>query len=330
MPSHGGSEAAPGGPGDRIVLGESGIEVSALGLGTWAWGDRLFWGYRGRRDDAGFRDAYATGRALGVDFFDTAEIYGFGTSERLLGRCLREDERPPVVATKFFPAPWRLTAGSPPAALRGSLRRLGVARAGLYQVHFPLPALGTSVTLDGLARCVEAGLCRAAGVSNYSTAQLIAAHRRLAARGVPLATNQVEYSLLNRAPEWNGLRETCRALGVTLIAYSPLALGVLSGTYGPDRPLPGWRGMRYSRGALVRVRPLIEQLAALGAAHGGKTPAQVALNWVMGKGALPIPGARNAAQAEQNAGALGWRLTPDEIAALDETSERILKRGDFS
>jgi len=116
-------------------------------------------------------------------------------------------------------------------------------------------------------------------------------------------------------------------LGITLIAYSPLAMGVLTGKYTPENPPQGFRGRRYNRQYLKRVQPLIQALRDIGAAHGGRTPAQVALNWVICKGALPIPGVKNRAQAEQNLGALGWRLSDEEVAKLDEISERVTRIG---
>jgi aryl-alcohol dehydrogenase-like predicted oxidoreductase len=150
------------------------------------------------------------------------------------------------------------------------------------------------------------------------------AHTALARRGIPLASNQVEYSLWQRKPETSGLLEVCRQLDVTLIAYSPLAQGLLTGKYTPKNPPPGVRGRRYGR-ALGKVQPLVSLLRDLGAVHGGKTPAQVALNWTICKDAVPIPGAKNARQAMDNAGALGWRLSPEQVQALDRASAQAAR-----
>ena len=177
--------------------------------------------------------------------------------------------------------------------------------------------------MAGLADTVEAGLARAVGVSNYSLEQTERAHAALAQRGLALASNQVHYSLLNRKVESAGLLARCAALGVTLVAYSPLEMGLLSGKYTPDRPPSGARARRYSPAYLARIQPLLARLAEMGRAHGERTPAQVALNWTICKGTLPIPGAKNAEQAQQNAGALGWRLTPDEVAELDQASQAL-------
>jgi len=176
--------------------------------------------------------------------------------------------------------------------------------------------------MDGLADAVEAGLARAVGVSNYNTWQMRRAHAALARRGVRLATNQVEYNLLHREPERNGLLNTCRELGVTLTAYSPLKMGMLTGKYTPENRPRGLRGWEFKPKYLTAIQPLVAKLGEIGQVHG-KSPAQVALNWIICKGAVPIPGAKNAHQVEQNVAALGWHLSDDEIAALDQTSVEV-------
>jgi aryl-alcohol dehydrogenase-like predicted oxidoreductase len=191
----------------------------------------------------------------------------------------------------------------------------------LYQIHWPTPPLPVETWVDALGEAAQAGLTRAAGVSNYTTPQVIRAHAALARRGLPLATVQVRYNVLSRDPERNGLLETCARLGITLIAYSPLAQGMLTGTYSVEHPPPGLRRVLYAK-VLARLGPLSGLLREIGQAHA-KTPAQVALNWIICKGALPIPGARSVRQARENAGALGWRLGATEVAALDESGDRI-------
>jgi aryl-alcohol dehydrogenase-like predicted oxidoreductase len=173
-----------------------------------------------------------------------------------------------------------------------------------------------------MADAVELGLTRAVGVSNYSVRQMERAHAALGRRGVSLASNQVEYSLLQRGPERTGLLHACRDLGVTLIAYSPLGMGLLTGKYGPDRPPPLARRRR-TRGLHQHLGPLLELLRQIGQESGGKSSSQVALNWTMAKGSLPIPGAKTERQASENAGALGWKLTADQVARLDAASDSI-------
>lgn len=304
----------------RFRLGRTSIEVCPLGLGTWAWGDRVVWGFGRGYGEPDVAAAYRASRAVGIDFFDSAEIYGQGRSERILGRLVRQGTGRVVLATKFFPYPWRPYGGALVRALRGSLRRLGVPRLDLYQIHWPFPPVPIETWMNGMADAVELGLTSAVGVSNYSVRQMERAHAALARRGVALTSNQVEYSLLQRGPERSGLLRACRDLGITLIAYSPLGMGLLTGKYGPGRPPPLSRRSRVPV-SLDRLQPLLAVLQAIGAEHEGKTPSQVALNWAMAKGTLPIPGAKNEAQAAENAGALGWNLTPAQVARLDAASD---------
>ena len=310
---------------ERVPLGATGIQISALGVGAWAWGDTVFWQYgKGGYSDADIEAAYQASLAHGINFFDTAEVYGMGRSERLLGQYARAAGWPVVVASKFFPFPWRVSKLQQRRALRNSLARLGVDSIDLYQMHWPFPSVSIDTWMDGLADAVEAGLVRAVGVSNYNVAQTVRAHTALARRGIPLASNQVHFSLWQRKAETSGLLEVCRQLNVTLIAYSPLEQGLLTGKYTPENPPSGVRGRRYLRD-LGKVQPLVALLREIGAAHGGKTPAQAALNWAICKGTAPIPGAKNARQAVDNAGALGWRLSPDQVRALDRASEQAKK-----
>ena len=311
---------------EQITLGPGGAAVAPLGVGTWAWGERRLWSYGRDYGPAELAEAFDASVAGGVTLFDTAEIYGKGESERLLGGFARASATPIVVATKIAPYPWRLTARAVRRALTASLRRLGLSRVELYQVHFPYTVLSQRRLLDALADAVADGEIGAVGVSNYSAAQTVQAHAILARRGVPLATNQVQYNLFHRRPEADGTLDACRAVGATLIAYSPLAQGLVSGKYRPGGARP--RDFRkyfstFGETNLRAVAPVVDLLREIGAAHGEKTPAQVALNWLIRQeGVLPIPGAKDAAQARANAGALGWALSPDEVARIGAATRR--------
>ena len=299
----------------------AGIE---LGVGAWAWGDRLMWGYGRGYSLADLREAFETSLASKVRLFDTAEVYGQGQSEQILGQFLKGAQQPVFVATKFMPFPWRLSRSALRKALESSLRRLGLPAVDLYQVHMPLPPVNIETWMGAMAEVYQAGLVSAVGVSNYDAEQMQTAYARLLREGIPLASNQVEYSLINRRVEKNGLLKRCDEMGVKMIAYSPLAMGALTGKYSAENPLPGSRGLRFNRRWMERLQPLLRLLARMGSDHAGKTAAQVALNWVVCKGALPIPGAKTMRQAEQNAGAVGWRLSEAEVAELDEASDRFL------
>jgi len=299
--------------------------VAPLGIGTWAWGERRIWGYGQGYGPAEVAAAFDASIAAGIDLFDTAEMYGSGESERLLGELIRERGAGVVVATKFAPYPWRLSARTLRRALSASLRRLGLARVDLYQIHFPYTILSQRGMLDAMADAVAAGEVGAVGVSNYSARQLLRARDLLARRGVPLASNQVQYSLFHRRPERDGTLDACRATGATLIAYSPLAQGLATGKYRPGVRPGDFRRYTASFSAtnLRAAVPVADLLRAIGQDHGGKTPEQVALNWlIQQEGVLPIPGAKDGSQATSNAGALGWSLSPEEIVALDAATRR--------
>lgn len=293
-----------------------------IGTGTWAWGDKLVWGFGKSYSDADVREAFDASIRARVTFFDTAELYGLGKSERLIGQFIRESGQRAYVATKFFPLPWRLTRGQLLSALRGSLKRLGLSQVDLYQIHWNTPLFPPEKAANALADALDAGLTRAAGVSNYNREQTSTAHNLLKQRGCPLASNQVEYSLINRKIERDGTMAACREHNVRIIAYSPLGMGLLTGKYTLENLPQGYRA-RQARQLLPKMTPLLDALRELGEAHGGKSPAQVSINWTICKGTLPIPGAKNAKQMEHNAGALGWRLTDAEVAHLDQVSEGL-------
>jgi aryl-alcohol dehydrogenase-like predicted oxidoreductase len=299
------------------------LSIAPLGVGAWAWGTTRLWGYGKEYNRSDVGDAFRASMAEGVSLVDTAEIYGNGASERIIGEILREGgfEGRPVIATKFAPLPYRLGARSLLKALDKSLERLGIETIDLYQIHFPNPIFKIDSLMTALAETVKAGKVRRVGVSNYGADQMRRAHDRLASHGVPLASNQVEYSLLQRTPETNGVLEASRDLGVTLIAYSPIAKGLLTGKYGPggDRPsgLVRRMGRAFGEQNLEKIEPVLNILREIGEAHG-KEPAQVALNWLITQtSTFPIPGAKNEHQARQNAGALGWEISADEAEKLN-------------
>lgn len=178
--------------------------------------------------------------------------------------------------------------------------------------------------VKGLASAHRLGLTRTVGVSNYNKNQLQRAFTILSSYDIPLASNQVEFNLLNRSVEKTGMLARCQELGIRLIAYSPLAMGLLTGKYSPEKPPPGLRAARFA-GLLKEIQPLIHLLTEIGQDLGGKTAGQVALNWCICKGSLPIPGAKNPLQAEMNARAGGWRLSDVQVKALDLASDKFTK-----
>src|SRR5581483_50369 len=245
----------------KVELGRSGVMVAPLGTGTWSWGDTLYWGFGKGYGEAEIHAAFEASLRAGITFFDTAEVYGFGKSEKFIAKFSRGHDKSQIqVATKFFPLPWRLTPAQIVSALRGSLKRLELERVDLYQIHWSTPLFSIERMMDGLAAAVEKGMTRAVGVSNFNAEQMRRAYARLAKYNIPLASNQIQFSLLERSPDFNGLVETCRELGVTLIAYSPLKYGMLTGKYTPDNPPRGARAA-LSRG-VPRANPTADCHAA--------------------------------------------------------------------
>jgi aryl-alcohol dehydrogenase-like predicted oxidoreductase len=256
----------------------------------------------------------------GVNLVDTAAFYSGGASEMRVGEVAKGKD---VLIASKFPSGLRFQADDFPDQLDASLNRLGRTSIDLYQHHFPA-RVSIPDLMSHMADAVESGKVRTVGVSNYSAAQMRQAHAGLAARGVPLASNQVEYSLLHRQPETNGVLDSCRELGITLIAYTPLAGVLLTGKYSADkRPTGFYRRVlpRYRRKALDAIQPVVRLLEEIGARYS-KTPSQVALRWLIEDPiVLPIPGAKNGEQAQSNAAALSFSLTGDEVDALSDATQ---------
>jgi aryl-alcohol dehydrogenase-like predicted oxidoreductase len=265
----------------------------------------------------------------GINWFDTAEMYGAGVSERSLATGLKaagKTDKDVIVATKWQPI--LRTARNIPISIEDRLRFLDGFSIANYMVHQPYSFSSPEAEMNAMADLVEAGKIRSVGVSNFNPARMRRAHAALAKRGLPLAVNQVQYSLLRRDIETNGVLETARELGVTITAYTPLARGLLSGKYhkNPEllRRMSGVRKAMMRRN-LERSRPLINAMDELAAKYG-ITIAQVALNWVInfnGETVVTIPGATKVRQAEESAGAMKFKLSKDEMARLDEVSRKL-------
>jgi len=295
------------------------LELPKFGVGAWAWGDRLFWGYDEKQDPE-IRAAFDVCAKKGVKLYDTAELYGPGRSEELLGRFIKESGlEDAVVATKFAPLPWKLSRSDVLAACQGSLERLGMSKIDLYQIHFPSPWKNEEFW-DGLGDCYEKGLVRAVGVSNYGSEALRGVHAALKARGIPLASNQVQYSLVYRYPELNGMKDTCDELGIKLLAYSPLGLGALTGKFGEKLPEGPRRSLAEKWLADPAFADLLQEMRRI--AKGG-TASQVALAWCMAKGAIPIPGVRTVRQAADNVAAMNLMLSAREVEDLDLAASKV-------
>ena len=311
----------------RTSLGRSDLQVPRMGLGAMTWGDakglaRLHpakTAYGGAHGIEEEKRALDVSLEAGIDLFDTAAFYSGGASERRLGELTRGKDV--LIATKF-PGGFSFKTEDLPKELDANLTRLGRDSIDLYQHHFPAKGVSTPRLMNLLADAFEAGKIKAVGVSNYSAEQMREAHAALAKRGIPLASNQVEYSLLKREPEINGVLDACRDLGITLIAYSPLAGGALTGKYSATKKASGLRRFlpNFSKKAMAALQPVAALLRQIGERYS-KTPSQVALRWLIENPlVLPIPGAKNSQQATENAGALSFSLTSEEVEALSQAT----------
>ncbi|KAK8935674.1 hypothetical protein KSP39_PZI013067 [Platanthera zijinensis] len=321
-------------PWEKVKIG--GFSVSPMGFGTWAWGNQLLWGYQ-EEMDASLQETFNLAVRNGITLFDTADSYGTGRfngrSEMLLGKFIREYKgtykvrENIVVATKFAAYPWRFTSGQFLKACKSSLSRLQLERIGIGQLHWstanyaPLQELAL---WDGLVAMYEKGLVRAVGVSNYGPRQLLKIHDYLKSRGVPLCSAQVQFSLLSMGDDQIELKAVCDSLGIQLISYSPLGLGMLTGKYLPSKLPDGPRSILF-RQILPGLGPLLGALRAI-AERREKTMSQVAINWCICKGTIPIPGVKSVRQAEENLGSLGWRLGSDEISVLESAAKECPRK----
>ena len=290
-------------------------QVSRVGLGTWQFGSRE-WGYGDEYASGGAIDIVARARELGVTLFDTAEVYGFGKSERILSEALGSDRNEVVVASKVMPiAPFPRVVVN---RAHGSARRLKLARMPLYQVHQPNPLVPDSVIMRGMRTLLDDGRIGAVGVSNYSLDRWRKAD---AALGEPVVSNQVQFSLANPGP-LDDLVPFAEEENRIVIAYSPLAQGLLGGKYDADHRPGGVRAANPLFGTenLRRIAPLLDVLREVATAHDAK-PAQVALAWLLG---LPqvvvIPGASSVEQLEFNAAAADLSLTDEQQSALTDAA----------
>lgn len=345
---------------DRVSAGP--ISISAMGIGTWSWGNRLLFDYNPSQDEEIYQ-AYCAVRDAGVTLFDTADSYGTldlnGRAEILLGRFERrylgdkaKDEGevskeswqnmfsifgkptmntaplPQQVATKLAPYPWRVTPQSIMSAVKGSLRRLEQDQLTLAQLHWSTEnyqPFQEKALWEGIGDVYDAGLCEAVGVSNYGPIQLKKINQYLKEREVPLATAQIQYSLMTYQYS-RDMNQVCQEENCRLISYSPLCLGLLTGKYTLDN-LP--RGLTNPRRQLFRellpgAKNLLNMLEAIGK-EVNKSQTQVAINWALCKDTVPITGVRTLEQARENLGAYGWKLTPSMVEELDRAALSVGK-----
>ncbi len=319
----------------RRRLGRTDLEVTPIGLGCWQFsgGSGAVGNFWGTVQQDTVNQIVAASLKGGVDWFDTAEIYGKGQSEEALARALAAAGKKPgevIIATKWWPA--LRTASSIQSTIGVRQAKLSPYPIDLHQVHHSFSFSTATAEMNAMAALVKSKQIRAVGVSNFSARAMRTAHAALQAHGLTLATNQVQYSLLDRNIERSGVMAAAKELGITIIAYSPLAQGILTGKFhddpkliagsaGPRKFLPSFR----KRG-LEKSLPVVTEVRAIAQAHG-TTSGQVALAWLLqvhGDTVVAIPGATKPNHVDANVGAMGLRLTPQELSRLDEVSRRFI------
>ena len=288
-------------------------KVSAIGLGTWQFGE-AGWGWGTELDYEEAMRIVHRALELGINFFDTAEVYGNGRSEEILGEALRGRRQDAIIATKVAPP---LRPDRVMQAGRDSLRRLDVETLDLYQLHAPDRSVPLARTMRAIRALMDAGQVNQVGVSNFDLDQWQEAE---AALGRPIVSNQVQYHLLDRRAR--NLLPYAHEEGRIVIAYSPLAQGLLGGKYGPSNVPQDLRANFgiFNTDNLRRAPAVLEVISEVGQHHGA-TPAQVALAWLLlDPQVVVIPGARSVVQLEANAAAADLQLTPEDAMRIEQAS----------
>jgi aryl-alcohol dehydrogenase-like predicted oxidoreductase len=307
---------------ERRRLGKTDLKVSSIGLGAWSWGATRVWGYGKRYGRHEVEEAWWKSLDMGVNFVDTASVYGNGESERIIGDLLKRTETDVVIATKFFPL--HLLSRSVRGAAERSLRRLDLKEVDLYQVHWPNPLMSLRGTMREMERLVKEGKVRHIGVSNFNVKQLEAARSYLSREDV--VSNQIQYSVVHRKPERVGMVEHARKEGVTIIAYSPIAMGLLTGKYHVGNRPGGIRrfNSKFSKKGLRKVAPFLATLREMAKPECG-TMAQASLAWLLkDPNVVVIPGAKNPRQAEENMGAATCTMSDIQVRELDQAYARFV------
>lgn len=308
----------------RLILrgAKEDVMIPYMCIGAFSWGDKATWNYQEDRDLPRIKEAWEKLHEAGLTYVDTSLAYGDGESERICGHLFKDMPRDSfTVQTKWMPLPdlnhmFGHQKGMP-SRLKDSLENLGLEYVDVYLVHGPVHLSLLSTVAKSLAECVHRGMTKAIGVSNYNKSEMIKMANALDKHGVPLALNQCEYSVIRRLPEVHGLVRECRQRGIVFQAFAPLAEGRLTGKYSSGNEPP--RNYRFGSYPMHMLEPTLDVLRQI-AEERRVHIAAVALNFCINKGVIPCVGVRSPEQVDHNLGALGWRLTQDEVRRIEAVS----------
>lgn len=288
-----------------------------LGIGTWAWGDRLIWDYgRDYREE----DLFASFRRCindGIRFFSTSSSFAEGESELILGRFNAQTPVDLLIATKYVPRIWHLRRSDFMDSLKQSLLRLKLNKINIYQICPPVGRMTAARLAESSAEALDLGLIEQVGLSGFTLQQLDTFNEALSRFGYSISCLETPYNLLERSIETNGLLDFCRSQNIRVIAQQPLAMGMLTGKYNTEAPASGIRRQMMMRYYSPRMDILLRTMNHIGLENNGKNPAQVALNWIMSKGIVPLPGIKTLSQAIENTETVRWSMTKEQINLLD-------------
>jgi aryl-alcohol dehydrogenase-like predicted oxidoreductase len=315
-------------------LGKSDLKITPVGLGCWQFSkQKNFAGkYWPSLEDDVILNVVKLSLEGGINWFDTAELYGKGASEKALAGALQKLGKKPgeiIIATKWWPV-FRF-ASNIIKTIDDRIKALEPYPIDLHQVHMPFGFSSEKKEMEAMAELVKAKKIRYVGVSNFSAKKMRSAWETLQKAGIPLVSNQVRYSLLDRKIETNGIMDTAKELGITIIAYSPLAQGLVTGKFHDNPALIRNLGYRkhmpaFNSNGLAKSKPVIELVKNLAVKYQ-VTTSQVALNWLIfyhGETVVAIPGATKESHAQENTGAMTFRLSTEDLALLHEASKGFL------
>ena len=305
-----------------VRLGKSDTFINKIGIGAWAWGNEEIWGYNRDFTFKDIEEAYLKIIDMGPTLIDTANSYNKGQSEKIIGYLNEKysfNYNPPLISTKIMPLPWYMSNLSFKRKVRQSLSRINKSSIDLYQIHRPLPPFSLERWIIKFVRLKMGNYIKNVGVSNCSAEQMYRIQKFLKDYGIDLVSNQVPYNLVYRKAETNEILNASKELNVTLLAFSPLARGLLTDKFTGNN-LPSSNKRYITKEHIKQLEPLFKTLRTIGKEYN-KKPSQVALNWISSKGIIPIPGAKNVMQVEENINSVGWELKEKDYEKLNHLTK---------